>query len=655
MARQLRSDRHRIISVDIPEQVRYSNSRNIVRGHKGGIGVPNSALGLSSKESEARTLKQKKKSSNGRTLARLLHGSWRCFAACIAASLLFTLCELIIPQIIRVSVDSLIGQAPVKSAAARPIVEALGGAAYLRQNLWVPAVFMAGLGLLSAMMRYCVNIYSSKAGETLVKTSRDLLYHHIQHLPWKWHMQNPTGDIIQRCTSDVERIKTFFEEQFVSVFRAVAMIVFALVCMALMNWKLALVPAVMFPIIIVYSLLFHNSIRERYTACDESEGVLSTIAQENLTGVRVVRAFGREEYERQRFEKQNEDYTTLWVRLCRTLSDFWAVGDATACIQTMLVVLIGSILCVRGEMTEGEFVSFAIYNTMSISPVRRLGRVISEMSKAGVSVSRIGEILDAPCEQDRPDAKELPMDGDIVFDHVSFRYETGPDVLSDVSFTIPAGLSFGILGGTGSGKSSLLLMLCRLYAPSEGRVTVGGEDLADMPAAWVRDHVGVVLQEPFLFSRTIEENIGICGADRETVRSAAATACIASDIEQFANGYDTMVGERGVTLSGGQKQRVAIARMLTKKTPVMVFDDSLSAVDTQTDEHIREALNRDLAGTTTIIISHRITTLMDCGNILVLEHGKVLQRGTPQELLRQPGLFRQIYDMQMSIGEEEPA
>ena len=203
---------------------------------------------------------------------------------------------------------------------------------------------MAGLGLLSAIMRYCVNIYSSKAGETLVKTSRDLLYHHIQHLPWKWHMQNPTGDIIQRCTSDVERIKTFFEEQFVSVFRAVAMIVFALVCMALMNWKLALVPAVMFPIIIVYSLLFHNSIRERYTACDESEGVLSTIAQENLTGVRVVRAFGREEYERQRFEKQNEDYTTLWVRLCRTLSDFWAVGDATACIQTMLVVLIGTVL-----------------------------------------------------------------------------------------------------------------------------------------------------------------------------------------------------------------------------------------------------------------------------------------------------------------------
>ncbi len=600
-------------------------------------------------------MNDRKTNTNGRTLRRLLRGSWRYFAACIAASLLFTVCELVIPQIIRVSVDSLIGNAPVKVAAAKPIVAALGGVDRLRRDLWIPAALMAGFGLLSAIMRYCVNLYSSKAGETLVKTSRDLLYHHIQHLPWKWHMENPTGDIIQRCTSDVERIKTFFEEQFVPVFRMLAMIVFALVCMALMNWKLALVPAIMFPIIIVYSLLFHNSIRERFTACDESEGVLSTIAQENLTGVRVVRAFGREEYERERFEKQNEDYTSLWVRLCRTLSDFWAVGDATACIQTMLVVVLGSLLCVRGEMTEGEFVSFAIYNTMSISPVRRLGRVISEMSKMGVSVSRISEVLDAPCEQDKPDAEPAPMDGDIVFDHVTFRYETGPDVLSDVSFTIPAGTSFGVLGGTGSGKSSLILMLCRLYAPSEGRVTIGGQDIADMPAAWVRGHIGVVLQEPFLFSRTIEENIGICGADHETVKKAAQTACIADDIEQFADGYQTMVGERGVTLSGGQKQRVAIARMLTKKTPVIIFDDSLSAVDTQTDERIRAALDRDLTGATSIIISHRITTLMDCDNILVLERGKVLQLGTPQALLQQDGLFRQIYDMQMSIGEEEPA
>ena len=596
-----------------------------------------------------------KKKGNGRTLRRLLYGSGRYFAACILSGIIFTACELVVPQIIRVSVDSFIGNKPVQQALAQRLTDQFGGLEWIRANLWAPAALMAAFGLLSALFRYWTNLYSAKAGETLVKTSRDLLYHHIQHLPWKWHMENPTGDIIQRCTSDVERIKTFFQEQFVSVFRIIVMIVLALLCMILMNWKLALVPLIMFPIVVVYSILFHNSLRDSFTDCDEAEGVLSTIAQENLTGVRVVRAFGREEFERERFEKQNQEYTGLWVKLCRLMSDFWAIGDVSSCLQTMLVVVIGSVLCVKGELSEGDFVSFCIYNSMIIGPVRRLGRIISEMSKASVSVARIAEVLDAPVETDVPDAQEKPMDGDIVFDHVTFRYETGPDVLSDVSFKIPAGTSFGILGGTGSGKSSLLLMLCRLYAPSSGRVTVGGEDIASMPAQWVRDHVGVVLQEPFLFSRSIEENIGICGADDETIRRAAKTACIHDDIEQFTQGYETMVGERGVTLSGGQKQRVAIARMLTKKTPVMVFDDSLSAVDTQTDEKIRGALSRDLKDATTIIISHRITTLMDCDNILVLEHGKVLQLGTPQELLAQDGLFRQIYEMQMSIGEEETA
>ena len=219
--------------------------------------------------------------------------------------------------------------------------------------------------------------------------SRDLLYHHIQHLPWKWHMANPTGDIIQRCTSDVERIKTFFQEQFVSVFRIIALIVLSLVCMILMNWKLALVPMLMFPIIVIYSVGFHNSIRVHFTNCDEAEGVLSTIAQENLTGVRVVRAFGREEFERERFERQNQEYTGLWVRLTHMMADFWAIGDASSAVQTMLVVIIGALLCVRGEMSEGDFVSFCIYNGMIIGPVRRLGRIISEMSKMGVSVSRM--------------------------------------------------------------------------------------------------------------------------------------------------------------------------------------------------------------------------------------------------------------------------
>ena len=596
-----------------------------------------------------------KKGRTGRVLRLLLKGSAGYFAVCILSGLILISCEMVIPQVIRVTVDSVIGNAPVDLPGwIVEKIDAWGGTGALRERVWLVAAALACIGLLGAVFRYLANVFNARAGETLVKTARDQLYHHIQSLPWKWHAANPTGDIIQRCTSDVERIKSFFQEQFIPVFQIILRIVLALVCM-MMNFRLSIVALVIVPIIVLYSVLFHNKIRARFTECDENEGILSTIAQENLTGVRVVKAFGRESFERDRFQTQNDKYTGIWISLCRTLSDFWAVGDLTSCLQVMLIVVLGTVLCVRGELTSGEFISFAVYNNMLIGPVRRLGRVISEMSKAGVSVDRLGEVLEAEPERDAPDAAEAPMNGDISFENVSFAYGNGPAVLENVSFTIPAGTSFGILGGTGSGKSSLLLLLCRLYDPAGGRIRVGGTDIAHMPAHWVRKNVGIVLQEPFLFSRSIEENIGIGGATAEEIRAAAATACVHGDIERFTQGYQTVVGERGVTLSGGQKQRVAIARTLTRRTPVIVFDDSLSAVDTETDEKIRAALARDARNATTIIISHRITTLLDCDRVLVLDRGRVSELGTPSELLRGKGLFRRIHDMQMAVGEEADA
>ena len=590
----------------------------------------------------------------GRVLRSVLKGSALYFFICILSGTMLTLCELLIPQIIRVTVDSLIGNQPVDLPGwGLRLMEALGGADSLRSRMWAVALALAAIGLLSAFFRYLSGLFNGKAGETLVKTTRDMLYHHIEQLPWRWHAEHPTGDVIQRCTSDVERIKSFFQEQFVIVFRLVVMIVLALVFMIGMDLRLSLVALIMLPIVVSYSIHFHNKIRRGFTDCDENEGVLSTIAQENLTGVRVVKAFGREAFERDRFEKQNVYYTDLWVKLLRTLADFWAVGDFTSCLQVMLVVIFGSVLCVRGEMTGGEFISFALYNNMLIGPMRRLGRLISEMSKMGVSVNRIGEVLEAEPEKDAPGAEPGPMNTDLTFEHVSFRYgENSATVLNDVSFTIPAGKSFGVLGGTGSGKSSLIMLLCRLYEPTEGRITAGDRDIAGMPARWVRQNIGVVLQEPFLFSRSVADNIGICGADAEEIRSAAVTAAIAGDIERFAQGYETVVGERGVTLSGGQKQRIAIARTLTRKTPVLVFDDSLSAVDTETDEKIRAALDRDLKGSTSVIISHRINTLLGCDNVLVLEKGRVAQLGPPEALLREDGIFRRIYELQTAVGEE---
>ena len=592
-----------------------------------------------------------------RVLGTLLEGSGKYFAVCILLGLLLTVVEMIAPQVIRVTVDSVIDSQPMDLPAwALRWVESLGGAAFLRANMWFIALILALAGLVAALLRYGANMFNAKAGETLVKTARDRLFHHIECLPWKWHAEHPTGDIIQRCTSDVERIKNFFQEQFISVFQIIVRIILALTLMTLMNAKLSIVAWVIAPIIVLYSVLFHNKIRARFTECDENEGVLSTIAQENLTGVRVVRAFGREKFERDRFEAQNNKYTECWISLTRTLSDFWAVGDFTSCLQILLVVVLGTVSCVNGNLTAGEFVSFSLYNTMLIGPVRRLGRIISEMSKAGVSIDRLGEVLEAETEQDAPNAAEAPMDKDIVFDHVSFSYGEQP-VLRDVSFTIPAGKTFAILGGTGSGKSTMMHLLNRLYdlPPESGTITVGGVDISKISRPYLRRNIGMVLQEPFLFSRTIRENIAAVrpGASMEEIRRQAGTAHVDEAILEFADGYDTIVGERGVTLSGGQKQRVAIARTLMQDAPVLIFDDSLSAVDAETDAQIRASLHDAKGSATVILISHRVTTLMQADRILVLQNGRVAELGTHEELLALGGIYRETYDIQTAAADRE--
>ena len=415
------------------------------------------------------------------------------------------------------------------------------------------------------------------------------------------------------------------------------------------------------PIIIAYSAYFHSKIGHQFMICDENEGILSTIAQENLTGVRVVRAFGREKYEKDRFEKQNNIYTNLWIKLCGFMALFWGAGDLISGLQVMLIVILGAVFCVRGSMTAGEFIAFISYNAMLTWPVRSLGRMISEMSKAGVSIERIRYIMNSDAEQDKPEAELAgegtpEMRGDIEFHNVSFSYGDAP-ILSDISFKIPQGTTFGILGGTGSGKSTLMHLLNRLYdLPKEnGRITIGGVDIADMKGSWVRSHIGMVLQESFLFSRTIAENIGITrrGMSLSDIRWAASIACVDEAISEFSKGYDTVVGERGVTLSGGQKQRTAIARMLTQRTPIMVFDDSLSAVDSETDAKIRQALKRNLGDSTVILISHRVTTLMQAECILVLDKGRVAELGSHEELIKKKdGIYRRIYDMQMTLPEE---
>ena len=509
-----------------------------------------------------------------------------------------------------------------------------------------------GIAALTAVFRFVNLLETARASETFVCRIRNLLFAHIQRLPFAWHMKNQTGDIIQRCTSDVDTVRNFVTDQFMNVVRISILLVLSLSFMISMNLRLSVVAMVSIPVIFTYSMIFQRKISDRFTKCDESEGVLSTIAQENLTGVRVVRAFGREKYEKDRFEKQNNVYTNLWMRLCKVLAIFWGTGDFVSLLQVMLIIVLGSVLSVQGEMTAGEFIAFISYNSMLTWPVRQLGRVIADMSKASVSIDRINYIMSSPEEADRPGALEPDLKQDIVFDHVTFAYDDNPPVLKDVSFTIPAGSTFAILGSTSSGKSTLMYLLNRLYEVPEGcgTVSIGGVDVRDIRADYLRRGVGMCLQEPFLFSRTIRENIGITARDMDMgeIRRAASIACVDEAISDFAHGYDTVVGERGVTLSGGQKQRTAIARMLTQRAPIMVFDDSLSAVDAETDLKIRTQLKTHLGGSTVILISHRVTTLMSADCILVLDKGRVQQMGTHEELMAQEGIYRHIFNMQMS-------
>lgn len=625
------------------------------------------------------TMTEKKKKQNsgggtipsGRLLLMFLDGSKRFFAVSMISSLVLSAIDLVNPQIIRFTVDTVIGKE--KSALpgfANRIVDLIGGVPVLRERLWIIAAAITVFALLSAVFRYIQRLYNTKASETLVETVRNLLFAHIERLPFGWHMKNRTGDIIQRCTSDVDTVKEFLSEQLTAILQIVIKVVFSLAVMFSMNAKLALAATLTMPVILLYSAIFGRRIGKHFRECDENEGILSAMAQENLTGVRVVRAFGREEYERERFGKQNDHYTDLWVRLARLLSAFWGMGDFIAGTQALLIMTLGIVSCVKGGMTSGEFIAFVTYNAMLAWPIRRLGRMISEMSKAGISIDRLNYIMSSEEEKDRDGAGEPDMHGDIVFDDVSFAYEGCPELLSHISFTARAGKTVGILGGTGSGKSTLMYLLDRLYELPEdgsgGRITIGGTDIKDIKAAYLRKNIGIVLQEPYLFSRTIAENIGITRPDitMGEIREASAIACLDDTVTGFSEGYDTFVGERGVTLSGGQKQRAAIARMLTEKTPIMIFDDSLSAVDAETDAAIRAGLDRQLGGATVFLISHRTSTLMNSDLILVLDRGRIAEMGRHDELMAiDGGIYRRIYDIQTSspdyeaenIGEEVTA
>ncbi|MCR5735044.1 MAG: ABC transporter ATP-binding protein/permease [Lachnospiraceae bacterium] len=588
-------------------------------------------------------------------LLDFVKGSKKYFLAGLIFAALGTMFEMVLPKIIAYTVDSVINDTGSESAnlLIRTIMESFGNRDYLRSHIYIVALSVIIISLIVVCFRYFFRLYNAKASERLIKRIRDMLYEHILRLPMSWHTANHTGDIIQRCTSDVETVKSFLSEHLINFVRVIILIIISVAFMVSINPYLTIVALILMPVIVAYSAVFHNRIAASFLHVDEMEGVLSSIAQENLTGIRVVRAFGKEIYEKKRFESMNEKYIGTWIHLMKLLSAYWATGDLISGLQVLLIISGGAYFCVKGWMSAGEYIAFVTYNAMMTWPIRMLGRVISEMGKAGISIDRILYIMNSQAEEEPSDVKEdirSYMSGDIVFEHVSFSYDGTNSVLSDVSFKADAGSTIGILGGTGSGKTTLMELLDRIYdlKDGNGRITAGGRDIKTFDRNEYRKNIGMVLQEPFLFSGTIRENISIMekNPDMKSIEKVVGIASLQKTIKSFVKGYDTYVGERGVTLSGGQKQRTAIAQMLLRNTPVMIFDDSLSAVDADTDIRIREELKKNDNGATKFLIAHRISTIMDADLIIVLDKGQITETGTHEELIKQNGRYKKIYDLQ---------
>lgn len=586
----------------------------------------------------------------------LIGQNWTHFLWALIATIMMVIIGFLTPLLLSEIVDSILGSEPftMPDFLMNPI-NALGGRDFLRQNLWIPALALILMNVVNGVFTFIKGRSSAIASENIARKLRNDLYRHLQHLPFAYHVKAQAGELIQRCTSDVDTIRRFLAVQVMEVVNTVLMVVIAMSILLPRSVPITLYSLILVPPLFCFATWFFKMVHKSFEVADEADGVLNAVLQENLSGVRVVRAFGQQEREVEKFDRVNNDLRKKNLRLNELLAIYWGGGDAISMTQTLLTLVVCIIYACNGWITVGTLIVFTSTLGMLLFPIRQLGRTLSDAGKAMVSMKRVQAILHEEAEPDEPNALKPDLHGDIVFDHVSFAYpDDNVPVLRDVSFTIPAGKTAAVLGGTGSGKSTMMYLLQRLYTPTGGKITIGGVDIQQIDRKYLRAHVGLILQEPFLYSKSIRENVGITAPEQEAERieHAADIASASAFIAKADKGWETVVGERGVTLSGGQKQRIAIARTLLKDNNILIFDDSLSAVDTETDAQIRAALRHEQKDVTTLIISHRVTTLSQADLILVLENGQITQQGTHAELCSQPGLYQRINSIQNALEEE---
>lgn len=555
---------------------------------------------------------------------------------------------LINPLILQFTIDHIAGDLEITSRFSRLFSSTLGGLAWIKENLWIIALFIMLLSIVSGLALFIRNRAAGKIGEETVESLRNNLFDHLQKLPFSYHTGVQTGDLIQRATSDVEQVNRFLSNQLRELVYAFFMIIVSMIILLSIDLRLTLISMIVFPFIFIFAYVFFKKMQEKFRESDEAEAALSSLFQESLDGVRVIKAFNRELYELNRFEEKNKAYRDKTSRMIQLMGIYWGTSDFL-CFLQVLIVTVASIFMVRaGTLSLGNAFVFISYITMVLWPIRNVGRILSDMGKLTVAIDRLNDILEEEIE-DLDSGISIDLKGKIEFENLVFTYSDGNSkVLKGISFTVEPNETVAIMGPTGSGKSSLVQLITRLYDLDSGRILFDGVDACEISKRSLRSQIGIVLQEPFLFSKSIYDNISIASkySKYKDVYSAADLASIHDVIQNFDQGYKTMVGEKGVTLSGGQKQRIAIARTVLMDQQILIFDDSLSALDSKTDLKIRDALNKRDKKSTTLIITHRVNTAMKADKIIMLDEGIISQIGTHQQLIKEEGIYRRIAGIQ---------
>ena len=517
-------------------------------------------------------------------------------------------------------------------------------------QLTICAAAIVIVAIIRDILNLSLDYFIALSSEGMGYNMQTGFYNHVQDLPYSYLNHCETGDLIQRSIQDVQRCKNFISSQFKMFVTNIAQIVIYSTQMVLINWELSLYVLALLPILLIVTFFYFKYQNPYWDKLEDNEGKLMNVVQENYTGIRVVKAFANEDYEIKKFNKKMDELQESWDKPNHLMSTFWMCSDMVSFSMELLTFILGLVFISHGKMVFSELIGLFLFVQSIMWPMKNLGRLLASFDRTNISARRILEVFDNEDEYvDDHSTLEPEIKGDIVFKDVSFKFEDGNiDTIKDINIHIKPGQTIALVGKTGCGKSTLVCMLNRMLEPTSGDIFIDGVNIKDIKKKYLRKHVGIVLQEPFLFSKTIKENIGITEYDPSLseIKKAAIVASVDNDIEAFEKGYDTVVGERGVTLSGGQKQRVSIARTILENKTILIFDDSLSAVDTETDVKIRKSLHDVNKLSTTIIITHRVQTAKDADLILVMEDGRIVDSGTHNELISRPGLYQTINSIQ---------